>query len=193
MERRAPGYWSRVTIPVDHEIELRSVSAADCEQLYAAIDRNRARLRDWLPWIGLYYQKADLFTFLEQKEIENAHRVSLTAHIRFNGEICGAVGLHVIDKQHRSTSIGYWLDEAYEGRGIMTRACRAMVTEGFRQYGLHRIEIRCATVNHRSVAIPRRLGFIEEGVLREAEWVFDRWLDLRVFSMLARDWQPPDN
>ena len=147
MERSAPGYRNRVTIPVDHEIELRSVSAADCEELYAAIDRNRARLRNWLPWIGLNYQKDDLFTFLEQKEIENANRASLTTHIRFQGKICGAVGLHVIDKQNRNTSIGYWLDGAYEGRGIMTRACRAMVTEGFRQYELHRIEIRCATGN----------------------------------------------
>jgi ribosomal-protein-serine acetyltransferase len=178
-----------LTIRVDDSIELRAVSTADCAELYKAIDRNRARLRQWLPWAGLSYQQDDLLEFLQQRERDNASRTSLTTHIRFNGELCGAVGLHVIDPRHRSTSIGYWLDQAYEGRGIMTRACRAMVTEGFRHYGLHRIEIRCGIGNGRSAAIPQRLGFTEEGVLREAEWVFDRWVDLRVFSMLEQDWK----
>jgi ribosomal-protein-serine acetyltransferase len=75
----------------------------------------------------------------------------------------------------------------------MTRACRAIVTEGFHHYGLHRIEIRCGTGNVRSLAIPRRLGFIEEGILREAEWVSNRWVDLRVFAMLEQDWRSDGN
>jgi ribosomal-protein-serine acetyltransferase len=70
----------------------------------------------------------------------------------------------------------------------MTRACRAIVTEGFRRYRLHRIEIRCATGNAKSSAIARRLGFVEEGVLQEAEWLYDRWVDLRVFGMIERQW-----
>lgn len=178
-----------LTIPVDEGIELRPVSIADCAELYAAIERNRARLRTWLPWAGLSYDQNDLLAFLQQREIDNAARVSLTTHIRFHGELCGAIGLHAFDLRHRSTSIGYWLDEAYEGRGIMTRACHAIVTEGFREYGLHRIEIRCATGNSRSSAIARRLGFVEEGILREAEWLFDHWVDLRVFSMLEQNWK----
>jgi ribosomal-protein-serine acetyltransferase len=176
-------------IRVDNAIELRPVSVDDCDELYQAIERNRARLREWLPWAGLTFSRDELLHFLGEKEIENASRTSLTTHIRWQGELCGAVGLHTIDARHRSSSIGYWLDRAYEGQGIMTRACRAMVTAGFESYGLHRIEIRCGTGNGRSSAIPRRLGFTEEGVLREAEWVAERWVDLRVFSMLKQDWK----
>ncbi len=189
MEHGITASSTQLTIPVDDGIELHAVSTADCAELYAAIDRNRARLRTWLPWVGLTFGQNDLVEFIRQREIDNAARVSLTTHIRFRGELCGAIGLHIIDQRHRSSSIGYWLDEAYEGRGIMTRACRAMVTEGFRQYGLHRIEIRCGTGNNRSSAIARRLGFVEEGILREAEWLFDHWVDLRVFSMLEQDWK----
>jgi ribosomal-protein-serine acetyltransferase len=176
-------------IPVDDGIELRRNSIADCAELYAAIDRNRARLRTWLPWVGVTFGQSDLFEFIRQREIDNAARISLTTNIWCEGRLCGAIGLHAIDQRDRSTSIGYWLDEAYEGRGIMTRACRAIVTEGFREYGLHRIEIRCATGNGRSSAIARRLGFVEEGILREAEWLYDHWVDLRVFSMLEQDWK----
>ena len=180
-----------LTIPVADGIELRHVSRANCEEFFAAIERNRARLRNWLPWVTDTFQLSDLIEFVRQREIDNAARVSLTTNIWFQGKLCGAIGLHVIDQRDRNTSIGYWLDEAYEGRGIMTRACRAIVTEGFRQYGLHRIEIRCATGNGRSSAIPRRLGFVEEGILREAEWLYDHWVDLRVFSMLEQDWKWP--
>jgi ribosomal-protein-serine acetyltransferase len=50
------------------------------------------------------------------------------------------------------------------------------------------VEIRCATGNTRSCAIPERLGFSREGVLREAEWVNGRFLDLVVWSLLEQDY-----
>jgi len=179
----------RLTIPVAAGIELRRVCTADCAELYAAIDRNRARLRTWLPWVSDTFSLRDLIEFVRQREVDNTARVSLTTNIWYQSKLCGAIGLHAIDERNRNTSIGYWLDGAYEGRGIMTRACRAIVTEGFRPYGLHRIEIRCATGNIRSAAIARRLGFIEEGILREAEWLYDHWVDLRVFSTLEQRWK----
>jgi ribosomal-protein-serine acetyltransferase len=59
----------------------------------------------------------------------------------------------------------------------------------FEELGLHRVEIRCGTGNTRSCAIPERLGFTREGLLREAEWVNDRWLDLAVWGMTAEQWR----
>ena len=168
---------------------MRPATRGDARALFAAVVRNRARLREWLPWVDLTYDEGDVLRYLEEREPENANGEAFNAHIRAEGELCGAISLHRIDPRHRSTSIGYWIDAAYEGRGIMTRACRAITDEGFSNYGLHRIEIRCAIGNHKSSRIPLRLGFIEEGILREAEWVNDRWLDLRVFSMLEQDWE----
>jgi ribosomal-protein-serine acetyltransferase len=156
--------------------------------LFAMIDRNRERLRAWLPWIVPDYSMADMRRFLAEGAAEFAERRSLTMTIRHRGALCGAIALHRIDQCNLSTSIGYWIDEDHEGKGIVTAACRAIVTHGFREFGLHRIEIRCATWNHRSSAVPRRLEFVEEGILREAEWLHGKWVDLRVFSMLARDW-----
>jgi ribosomal-protein-serine acetyltransferase len=167
---------------------LRNVRYEDAEELFAVVDRNRARLREWLPWVIPEYSVDSARAFVKRSALEFAERLSLTMTIRHKGAVCGTIGLHLIERLHKSSSIGYWMDAAHEGEGIMSAACRAMVTEGFNSFGLHRIEIRCGTWNHRSSAIPRRLGFVEEGILREAEWVHDRWLDLRVFSMLAQDW-----
>jgi ribosomal-protein-serine acetyltransferase len=171
-------------------LALHPVALSDAGELYGAIDRNRARLRQWLPWLHPEYSLKDTEEFLAQRVEENAARAALTLVMRSNGRICGAIGLHRIDPRHRCTSIGYWVDAECEGQGIVTRSCRAVVDAGFREYGLHRIEIRCAVGNHRSCSVPKRLGFIEEGLLREAEWIYDHWVNLRVFSMLESEWKP---
>ncbi len=170
-------------------IELRGVTLADVPALWTALARNRAHLRRWLGWFHNEFDENELAEFVRAREADNAARDSLTTLIRLNEELCGSIGLHAFNEKDRNTSIGYWIDAAYEGRGIVTRACRAIVTEGFREYGMHRIEIRCAVGNTRSAEIARRLGFIEEATLREAEWLYDHWVDLRVFSMLEQDWK----
>ena len=168
--------------------ELSPPRVEDAAELFAVINSNSARLRQWLPWIVPEYSLDDARDFLLRSKAEFEDRASLTCIIRHKGALCGAIGLHKIDKLHRNSSVGYWIDEAHQGKGLITAAARAIVTEGFENFGLHRIEIRCAVQNHRSSAVPRRLGFLEEGILREAEWLHDHWVDLRVFSMLAQDW-----
>jgi len=189
MEPVVAGNRDRIVIDAGDGIELRTVSLADAPVVYAAIDRNRAHLRRWLGWLHDGFDEKELTEFQRAREADNASRVSLTTNIWLNGDLCGSIGLHAFNEKHRNTSVGYWIDAAYEGRGIITRACRAIVTAGFREYAMHRIEIRCATGNTRSAQIARRLGFIEEGTLREAEWLYDHWVDLRVFRMLEQDWR----
>jgi ribosomal-protein-serine acetyltransferase len=188
MEQNVASAADSFVIRLDDDTALRAFRLADAEELFAAVRRNLERLRRWLPWATPAYSVDDTRRFLLDRENEHAARLSLTAGIWRNDILCGAIGMHRIDQRNGNTSIGYWIDGAYEGKGIVTAACRAMVTEGFRAYNLHRIEIRCATKNHRSCSIPRRLGFFEEGILREAEHLQGRWVDLHLFSMLARHW-----
>jgi ribosomal-protein-serine acetyltransferase len=100
----------------------------------------------------------------------------------------GIIGLNRLDRFHKQTEIGYWLAEECQGRGIMTACCRTLVDFVFREYGLHRVEIRAAVGNTKSRAIPERLGFTHEGTLREAEWVNDRFVDGAVYAVLEHDW-----
>ena len=72
---------------------------------------------------------------------------------------------------------------------MMTRAVRAVVEHAVSVWKLNRIEIRAAVGNVRSRAIPQRLGFHEEGTLREAERVGDAYLDIVVYSMLGSEWR----
>ena len=106
-------------------------------------------------------------------------------------QIIGAIGFHAVDWRNRSTSIGYWLAEDRQGRGTMTEAVRALVSHAFDVWKLNRVEIRAAVGNVRSRAIPERLGFKEEGVLRDGERIGERYEDSVVYAMLARDWPTP--
>ena len=141
MERAAARPSALNPIDAGGGILLHPVSVADTAELYHLVDRNRAHLSQWLPWAGLNYGFTDMRRHLEERELENVALQALALHIRASGVLCGALGLHRIDPRHHHTSIGYWLAADFEGRGIMTRACRALITEAFPAYGLHRIEI----------------------------------------------------
>ncbi len=73
----------------------------------------------------------------------------------------------------------------------MTRACRALVGHAFTELNLNRVEIRCASDNARSCAIPERLSFRREGLLREAEWLYDRFVDHVVYGLIRSEWNEP--
>ncbi len=70
----------------------------------------------------------------------------------------------------------------------MTEAVRALVEHAFGEWQLNRVEIRVAVGNERSAAIPERLGFVREGVLRQAERHADGFKDNVVYSALASEW-----
>ena len=97
------------------------------------------------------------------------------------------IGYHQVDRINRSVEIGYWLSADYQGRGIIARACRFLVNYAFTEMGLTRVVIRCAVGNHKSCAVPERLGFKKEGVLRQAEWLYDHFVDLVVYATLKEE------
>jgi ribosomal-protein-serine acetyltransferase len=174
-----------VRFPLSENCHLRLLTEADAEELYALVERNRAYLAEWMPWAAeqtLQRTRQFLGASERRRTKGNGFEMGLVC----DGRIVGAVGLASVDTVARSTAVGYWLDEAHTGRGLMTRAVEALVDHAFGELGLHRVEIRAAAANRRSRAIPERLGFEQEGVLREAERVGDSYQDLVVYGLLSR-------
>ena len=76
-----------------------------------------------------------------------------------------------------------------QGRGIVTRSCRALVDYMFEQLSMNRVVIRALADNVRSRGIPHRLGFTLEGIQRQSELLYDdAFQDMAVYSMLASEW-----
>jgi ribosomal-protein-serine acetyltransferase len=175
-------------LDVTDDLHLRLLEEADAEELFCLVEANRSYLAEWLPWAaGQTLDGTAEFIRKTRKQLDDND--GLQGALVLDGRIAGAGGLIGIDWEARKTGIGYWLAEEHQGRGLMTRAVQAVTDYAFDDLDLNRVEIQVATCNARSRAIPERLGFRQEGVLRDYERVGDRYLDLVVYSLLARERQ----
>jgi ribosomal-protein-serine acetyltransferase len=175
-------------LPLTRDVHLRLLETGDAEELQALIEANRDRLARWMPWaIDEDLEATRAFIALTRRQIadDNGFQTAIVDGDR----IAGMVGFHGVDWSHRSASIGYWIGAEHEGRGLMTRAVRALVDHAFGVWRLNRVEIHAAPENGRSQAVAERLGFTREGTLRQAERVGERYLDSVVFSLLASEWE----
>jgi len=166
---------------------LRPLTSGDATELHALVEANRDYLARWVPWAATQ-QLPDTEKFIAETEEQIARNDGFQVCIAPGGPIIGMVGFHSVSWGNRNTSIGYWIAEHAQGHGIMTTAVGALVDHAFGEWELHRIEIHCAPANHRSRAIPERLGFREEATLRETELVGGRYLDSVVYGLLAGEW-----
>jgi ribosomal-protein-serine acetyltransferase len=176
------------TIRIDPYSELRIVSEQDTPALFALIDSNRRHLRQWLPWVDATQTAEDELLFIRGLREQHENNGNPGYVIWHRGEAAGMISYHPIDWHNRKGEIGYWLGEAFQGRGLMSGACRLMIAYAFEILQLNKVEIRCATGNTRSCAIPQRLGFTREGVVRQGEWLYDHFVDLVLYGLLASEW-----
>ena len=169
------------------------LALSDADEMFALVDANRDHLRPWMPWLGATASPGDTRDFIQSVIDQRARNDGYQCAIRQDGAIVGVIGHHRIDWPNRLTSLGYWLAADQQGKGLMTRACSALIGFAFEDLLLNRVEISAAVGNTRSIAVIRRLGLVEEGVRRQAEWVHDRFLDLRCFAILREEWdaRPP--
>jgi ribosomal-protein-serine acetyltransferase len=177
------------SFPVRPGVELHQLEERHAPAVFARVDLDRAYLRRWLAWVDANQTLEDTLSFVRGAVDNFAAGRAITLGIWAEGELAGVIGTHRIDWVNRRVEIGYWLGEPFQGRGIMSAACRVLVGDLFGGRGLHRVECLCATGNARSNAIPQRLGFTREGVLREALLLQERYHDVYVWSVLAQDWE----
>ena len=129
----------------------------------------------------------DVLDFIERCRRQDRDANGFQCSIRLNGTIVGAVGYLPVNHQDRKVELGYWVAERYQGRGIVTRAVRALTDYAFSEMNLNRVEIRAAAGNRRSRAVAERLGFELEGITQQGHRLGDRFLDYAFYGMLKRD------
>ena len=162
---------------VNQDLSLRLLSGLDADELFILIDESRDYLREWLPWLDDTRNVSDSRTFIKQSMTLFNNRVGLTFGIFFKGELVGVGGFNEYVWKKKIGYIGYWLGERYQGNGIMTQVISSLTRYGFNELALNRLDIRAATGNLKSRAIPERLGYTLEGHIREAEWLYDHYVD----------------
>lgn len=175
-------------LTVDDHIKLRMLSARDAKALYKLTCDSREYLKKWLPWLDQIQSDSDTMTFIKNSFLIYNNRQGITAGVFVKDQLVGVVSFNKLDYTNRIGTIGYWLGQEYQGKGLMTKSVAALISYGFIELSLNRIEVRAASENKASCAIAERLGFKKEGHLREAEWLYDHYVDHIVYGLLKKDW-----
>jgi ribosomal-protein-serine acetyltransferase len=176
-------------IVVDHELDLRLLAPKHATELFALTDGNRAYLREWLPWLDSVRVVSDTEGFITKTcEVFTTTR-AFTVGIWWRARLVGVIGHNHIDWDNRISHLGYWLAANSQGNGIATRCSRALIQHAFDTLDINRIEICTAVGNHRSASVPNRLGFSHEGIRRQGEWLYNRFIDLNIYAMLRTTWR----
>ena len=175
-------------IEVDAELRLVPRHPSDASEMFGLVDRHRAALRNWLTWIDATHGPSDVRRYAQFAQGQFEQHAAFDYTIRRHDAIVGSIGLHHLDWSSRKGEIGYWLVPPAEGRGIMTRSCAALTTTAFERFGLNRLEIHCVVENARSRALAERVGYVFEGVMREAYLLHGAFRDLALYAMTAAAW-----
>jgi len=176
-------------IEVDEEIVIREWAVADAQVLFDLVDANRQHLRRWeWPWVDKTRTVDDLKISLEKDTSAETRARILGGIVEFHGAAVGVLNLRGLDSPHRAAEFGYWLAREAQGKGIVTRGCRALIDIAFRERGIHRIVIIPASDNVRSRAVAERLGLTMEGYQRERFLWQGKFCDGAVYSLLEQEW-----
>jgi len=92
--------------------------------------------------------------------------MTLSIYSRDRKNFIGSTGLHRAKWEVRSFHIGYWVVAAFEGQGLITEAANALTRYAFQVLRARRVEIRCDLENARSLSVSKRLGYVQEGALK---------------------------
>ncbi|MCS6831605.1 MAG: GNAT family N-acetyltransferase [Armatimonadota bacterium] len=189
-------FWRRwigskqVRLSLDGGAELRQLTMQDARALFVLTVRNRERLRRWMSWIDSVRDEDDTRRFIRESLRNFRLGRSLQMGIWLSDNLVGTIGLFRIASAEPEAEIGYWIDEAAEGQGIVTRAALKMVQYAFESWQVPTVRIRVEPENVRSRAIPERLGFRLRGEVEE-EWADGSCRTLLVYVMHVSEFDKP--
>ena len=147
---------------------VRPYRESDAQALFEAMIKSRDHLRPWMPFADEHQTVDESRNWIIQQVANWILRDDLALSIweQATGRYLGGIGLHPHDWEIGYFEIGYWLRASAEGHGYITEAVRLLTDYALDTLKANRLEIRCDELNARSAAIPKRLGYVLEGHLR---------------------------
>jgi RimJ/RimL family protein N-acetyltransferase len=122
---------------------------------------------------------------------QNGEFVELVIADPADDRMLGVVILHSFGWRHQRTEVGFWLLPAERGAGVGTEATALVVDWAFSSLGMHRVEMTTLPTLDRVLAIAKRLGFRQEGVMRERDLENGERLDVVMLAVLQEDRASP--
>ncbi|PTM56606.1 GNAT family N-acetyltransferase [Desmospora activa] len=175
-------------------IVLRYLNESDSAELLELELRNRDFFKHYLYTVDESY-----YTIEHQRKIivdaqqqsEQDQKYIFGVFLKETEQLIGKVILAGVARGSlQSCSLGYYLDQAQNGKGYTTEAVRLAVKVAFEELQLHRIEARIMPKNIGSIRVIEKLGFQKEGHCRKDAYINGKWEDHLAFGLLAEDYVP---
>jgi len=174
---------------VTERLRLRAPRRSDVTPLHEAIAETLADLVPWLPWARVDHGVAETRRYLRaaRSAWSRQSAFEFVIELRDSQRVAGIVSLHRVDWLRAVAGLGYWVRRTEWNRGIASEAANGALGHALGGLRLHRIEALVALENKASQRVLEKLGFVREGVAREAEFVDGRYLDHIQYSFLRSD------
>lgn len=174
---------------VDDDVELFLLMPHHADELFTLVDANRDSWGKWLGWVNRINNADKMREFIQAGLERFGKGEAMYLGMRYQGKFVGRATFGDIDREYANRlNLGYAIDSAYQGKGIVTRAVKAMVDYALDDLSLRKVEIVCAVENTASRAIPQRLGFLQEGIIRGEYYADGLYYDMVVYGILADEW-----
>lgn len=173
-------------IKIDEYVNIELINENHTQSIFELVNNNRTHLREWLPFVDRMQTPEFAENFVKGTIQRNKDGIEYAFVIILNDQVIGRIGVYKIDTQNKIGEIGYWIAQNFQGKGIIKRACEVIIEFCFSELQLNRIEIKCGTEKYKSQFIPEKLNFTKEGVMRQAELIYDRFIDLNLYSLTKK-------
>lgn len=180
---------------IDDDLLLRLPEENDAEAMLDLFTKDREYFTYWNDWPKRMQTIDDCKAFILRHRQAYAAEKSIPAAMIYNGRFAGISELEIQERYVvKKGELSYWLGEAYQGKGIVTKSCQQLLAYAFNDIGLNRIFLRFKYLNENnensgSRRVAQRLGFTQEGVQRQGGVARGQYMDMVVYSLLAEEWQ----
>jgi ribosomal-protein-serine acetyltransferase len=174
--------WPQL-ISVDDAISLEKVRHGHATDIFRLVSHNRAHLEEWMPWVKATKSALDTEKFITDAVAGELRGSEIHYAIRYVDRIVGLIGFPKIDAAHHSAWLGFWLEAASQGKGIVTSGIRQLIVEGSSREGLVEFFGACGGGNRRSKAVFKRLGFRIVSTQKSGEWLNGAWIEHEVYKI----------
>jgi ribosomal-protein-serine acetyltransferase len=169
--------------------ELRILEMRHATEFLEFIQANREHLSVWLGWGETINTLEDAQHFIKRGVTRYAEDGLPMIGIWQENTMVGGLLFFPLSRSIKGTEIGYWLGQTATGRGLMTRAVRAVLSFAFNDLKLNRVGLHADVRNTPSRALAERLGFTLEGIERQSWLLHGQLTDNAAYSMLADEWK----
>lgn len=171
---------------------LRPFRRRDVGSLTEAVTASIDDLVRWLPWAHRGYGKSDAMAFI--RESMAAWREGRAYDFAIRGlddpdHHLGNISVWPTNRSGLIGEMGYWTRTDETTKGIATQAGARMLQLAFEDLGMHRVILRIAVGNEASERVARKLGFSQEGLLRQEVKVAGQWLDHTLWGLLQSEFE----